>query len=176
MVETARFSLKIRRLRGLLRELRAASAPEEVSLALLRRVHLAWGNVGWSPDPGFLHDVAARVGTARGNILDCGSGISTIVCAAAAARHGGVVYSLEQDEAWARHMDGVIQRLGIDNVILWHAPLRSYGDFVWYDLVGRSLPPAFACVSCDGPSVTRQPWSPDEHGNCPSGLCWSSMK
>lgn len=170
IVESVRFSQMIRRLRPSVRELRAITAPDQIDFALLARIHAAWGNRGWSADPGFLHDLAVRVSTAQGNLLDCGSGLSTIVCAALAARNGAVVYSLEQDERWFRYMGRAIRALGLSNVVLWYTPLRSYGDFVWFDLTGRTLPAAFSCVSCDGPSVGRRPWSPEEHANWRVGV------
>jgi hypothetical protein len=136
--------------------------PATLTLDRIHAIHHAWENQGWAADVSFLWESATRAAAGPGPFLDLGSGLSTVVAGTLAARYGAAVWSLEQDEGWSREMAGTLARLGLDNVVLVHAPLRSYGDFVWFDLRGRSLPPAFSAVFCDGPSVRRREW-PDPH-------------
>jgi hypothetical protein len=114
--------------------------------------------------------VALRARTGAGPFLDCGSGLSTVIAGVLAGVRGIRVWSLEQDEDWYRTMTVTLSTLRVENVTLWHAPLRSYGDFVWYDLLGRELPAGFSAVFCDGPSVSHRLWSPEQTQNWRSGI------
>ena len=62
------------------------------------------------------------------------------------------VWSLEQDRSWYEYMGRVLKALHLDNVRLWYTPLRSYGEFAWFDLGTMVLPRHFPIVSCDGPA------------------------
>ena len=155
VVEAIGFSRCMRRVRKGLLALREIPEGTPIELSHLERLREAWGNPAWTADAGFLREVAAAVRARPGPVLDCGSGLSTVICAAFAARHGAVVYSLEQDQRWYGYMRRVIEALHLDNVRLWHTPLRSYGDFAWFDLGTIELPRHFPTVSCDGPAVVR---------------------
>lgn len=169
-VHAVRFSMRIRRVRAALRELERVTAEDQLDLALMDRIRTAWANTGWTGDAGFLREVAARVWRRPDSVLDCGSGVSTLILASIASRHGAKVWSLEQDQAWYEYMERVLRALGIDNVVLWCAPLRSYGDFLWFDLASRELPPHFATVSCDGPTVRHSAASPQQFDAWRSGI------
>ncbi len=138
-----------------MRELRGVPDGMPIELSHLERIREVWGNPGWTADAGFLLEVASAVRSRPGPVLDCGSGLSTVVCATLAARHGATVWSLEQDRRWYEYMCRVIVALGLDNVRLSYTPLRSYADFAWFDLGTIELPPHFSTVSCDGPAVLR---------------------
>ncbi len=157
---SARHLLRRHRLARALAGLERAAAPDEIDLALMERMVLAWDNPGYAGDAAFLLQVARDAWEGPGPVLDCGSGLSTIVCATVAARRGATVWSLEQDAAWHEDVCGMVSALRLDNVVLWHAPLRSYGEYVWYDLEGRDLPRHFSVVACDGPAVRRSQWPP----------------
>jgi hypothetical protein len=162
-LELLEIQLRLHRVRKSLTGLQAATGPEQLSLALMQRIVRAWGNTGWTGDAGFLLELARTVWQSRGPVLDCGSGLSTVISAIVAAHHGATVWSLEQDPRWFREVRRMLSGLGITNVILWYAPLRPQGDYVWYDLEGRNLPARFGTVACDGPSVRRSQWPPALH-------------
>ncbi|HEX7024868.1 MAG TPA: hypothetical protein VF187_08630, partial [Gemmatimonadales bacterium] len=149
-----------RRLARSLARLERAAIPDEVDLTMMEQIVRAWDNPGYAGDAAFLLQVARDAWEGPGPVLDCGSGLSTIVCAAVAARRGARVWSLEQDASWHEDVRGMVSALRLDNVVLWHAPLRSYGGYVWYDLTGRELPRHFSVVACDGPAVRRSEWPP----------------
>jgi hypothetical protein len=121
----------------------------------------AWGNSAWAADAGFLLEVGTAVRGRPGPVLDCGSGLSTIVCAALAARHDAVVWSFEQDREWYEYMRRAIEALHLDNVRLRHTPLRPYQGFVWFDLGAIELPDHFPVVVVDGPAVFRAAFAPE---------------
>ncbi len=161
-VHAMRSWIRMRRLRAGLRELKGITSEDQLDLALIVRIRTAWGNLAWTGDAGFLREVAARVWRCPGPVLDCGSGLSTVILATVASRHGATVWSLEQDRRWYEHMDRVLPELGIDNVVLWFTPLRSYGGFLWFDLASRELPRHIPTVSCDGPAVKNRAGSPEQ--------------
>jgi hypothetical protein len=131
-------------------KLRSGKTPDRELLGILRR---AWGNESFSADVTYLSELAARVASCSGPILECGSGLTTIVAAAIAEQRDLVVWALEQDLDWARHVAGVAARSGIRNTRISHAPLREYDGHVWYDIKGLQLPKRFDLVMCDGPAV-----------------------
>ena len=110
----------------------------------------AWGNQGWSALSEFLDEVAVAARSERGPILECGSGLTTLILAAIAERSGAEVWSLEDDPEWFLRIQSVLQEFGL-TVSLRRVPLRSYGEFDWYDVEGLELP-VFSLVVCDGPA------------------------
>jgi hypothetical protein len=96
--------LREQRLPWLARALLHVPATPGAIMEAVVRLRRAWGNDGWSADLGCLEEAVTRALRSPGPFLDCGSGISTVVLAAIAARRGTVVWSLEQDETWARLM------------------------------------------------------------------------
>jgi hypothetical protein len=161
VAESIKFYQRMGRVRKGLLELRGIPEGEPVELSHLARIREAWGNPGWAADAGFLLEVGSAIRSRPGPVLDCGSGLTTVICAALAERHGATVWSLEQDRDWYEYMRRVIEALHLDNVRLWHTPLRTFGDFVWFDLGTIALPPHFSVVSCDGPAVRQSAFPPD---------------
>lgn len=148
--ETSRRSRTLERaVAALRREVQSGA----ISAALWPELCAAWGNTSFSADAGYQAEIAARALARRGPMLECGSGLSTLVLGVIAdARHAGV-WSLEQDREWHRLVSTMLARFGIQRVALWHTPLVPRGDYAWFDLTGRDLPRAFLHVFCDGPAV-----------------------
>lgn len=121
--------------------------------ALLPLLSRTWGNAAWSPSPQFLTmamDQAVRVG---GPILECGSGLSTLILASAlefGRRRRTLLWSLEHLDAWGDRVSWWAWRYGLHSVNVFVDPLRDYGDFTWYD---DRLPDRrpIDLVLCDGP-------------------------
>jgi hypothetical protein len=90
----------------------------------------------------------AMLAKSRYSILECGSGISTLVLAA--ANPAAVVHVLEDDLEWLRKLELEIERAGMTNVMLHHCP-RSEASGWWYDVAGVALPD-FDLVFVDGPA------------------------
>jgi hypothetical protein len=66
-----------------------------------------------------------------------------------AARRGVEVVSLEHVPEWQERVNEVLKRFNLPNEVSF-APLKSYGDFEWYQLPEK-LPGGFGLVVCDGP-------------------------
>jgi hypothetical protein len=118
------------------------------------RLQAGWGNSGWSGDSTFLQAACWLAGACNGPILECGSGLSTILISALPKLPGAALYSLEHMEEFRLKLKAELSRnkLAADVVA---APIRSYGEFDWYT-IPDDLPKEFKLVICDGPpSQTR---------------------
>jgi len=131
-------------------KLRASKTPDRELLETLRR---AWGNESFSADVTYLNQLVARVQNCRTSILECGSGLTTIVAAVVAEKRGLTVWTLEQDRDWARYVERAAARNGIRNTKIIYAPLQEYDGYVWYDIDRLELPKRFDLVLCDGPAL-----------------------
>ncbi|HZR92846.1 MAG TPA: hypothetical protein VFA44_10645 [Gaiellaceae bacterium] len=131
-----------------------AGTTEALPLPLARRLCYGWGNERFSVPPDFLAAIWAAAHRTCGPILECGSGLSSIVLGLIAERRGVRGWSLEHDADWARRTRATLDLLGITQLELLHARLRDYGGFEWYSdsaWEARPLPAGFALVVCDGP-------------------------
>jgi hypothetical protein len=137
--------------------LRTASDRTVDDSGRLTALRHAWGNENWSADVGYLGALVRRVVCATGPILECGTGLTTIVTGVLADRRGVEVLSLEQDPTWAEFVQSRLSRLGISAVTLVHAPLRTYEGFLWYDVDALKFPDSFELAVCDGPAIYGQP-------------------
>ena len=124
-----------------LTKLKAGEATHEVFCMLFD----AWGNPA-SALPDHLMAAYRMAKRAKGPVLETGSGITTMVMAAA----GAEVHSLEHDLLWHQKLSRILD----DNRLSAHvhyAPMKDYDGFVWYS-VPENLPQSFAYVLCDGPN------------------------
>ena len=157
--ETSRRSRALHRaVAALRREVQAGA----ISAALWPELREAWGNIAFSADADYLAEIAARALARRGPVLECGSGLSTLVLGVIADARYAHVWSLEQDGEWLRFVSGMLAQFAVRRVALWHTPLVLRGDYAWFDLTGRDLPSAFLHVFCDGPAVLPH-WPPPIH-------------
>ena len=119
---------------------------------LIEQLRQGWGNDNYSAPDTFLQRVAVRARNTRGPILECGTGCSTLLLGLLAGSRGVEVWSLEHDPRWLEAMEDQLKRFRVEGVHLVLAPLRSFGDFDWYDAPANpSLPDRFTVVVCDGP-------------------------
>jgi hypothetical protein len=118
---------------------------------ILRALNIGWDNDGWGADTAYLEAMCRLAQQVRGPILECGSGLSTLLLGIVAP---GRVTSLEHIPEWQRRVEQSAARRSI-GVNIVAAPLVSHGGFDWYRLPD-SLPHNFELVVCDGPpSATR---------------------
>jgi hypothetical protein len=133
----------------------AARHPSVWTMRLLRAT---WGNLLGAAAADYLAAVARAVRTVRpGHVLECGSGLTTLLLGALATRGGYRVLSLEDDEAWTARMQQEVTRLRFGSVQVVHAPLTHREDgYSWYstDAASTGMPPRFELVVCDGPLGT----------------------
>ncbi len=119
--------------------------------SLISALVYGWGNERWSADEPFLREACQIVAHSRGPILECGSGLSTLLLGSIAQLHGLKIWSLEHNAGWGHRVESALRRYGIRSVNLYVAPLRRYGSFDWYAPQLDSMPESFSAVICDGP-------------------------
>lgn len=110
-----------------------------------------WGNEGWSGQREYLAACIEAGLNTRGPILECGSGLTTLVLGIVAQRSGVRVWTLEHIPAWAARVQARLDQQGIRSVDLHVAPLQSYGAFDWYHAPVADVAEPFTVVICDGP-------------------------
>jgi hypothetical protein len=102
-----------------------------------------------------MHEYASaflqRAWTAKGPILECGSGLSTILLGLVADRTGNEVWSLEHSTFWAERVRSTLKRHNLQCVRLCQSELRNCGAYLWYDPPKDTMPKDFSLVVCDGP-------------------------
>lgn len=143
------FRTRATRLRSLLGQL------DNGSDQVLDQVGALWGNPS-AAGSDYLREIWLRCSRPGPPVLECGSGLSTVVAATAVAKSGRLLVTLEHDPGWHRRTRRRLRSLGIDGSGIVMAPLVDYGSFDWYSLADVPLPDEFGLVICDGPpSVTR---------------------
>ena len=147
----AKEALLDRTLRNAIR--RVADLPLGVvpSRELLGDLLVGWGNEGFAAQTDYLEEVSRQAARTSGPVLECGSGLTTIMLGLLAGRRGVQTWSLEHFPEWQARVTSVLERFEIPNVHICSAPLRSYGEFAWYDPPLAELPQEFQLVICDGP-------------------------
>lgn len=124
------------------------SMPTPEMLTALRR---SWGNPGFSPSLDLLTETARLALAANGPILECGSGLTTLLLGLLTKRRGLEVWSLEHHPKWHARIRTVLRRHRLHHVKLHLAPLTDYGAYEWYAAPVAQMPQAFHLVICDGP-------------------------
>ncbi len=134
-----------------LADLRVAIENNSIDTSLIRRLIYGWGNQGFSAQTDYLQTCIEYAFKTKTHILECGTGLSTVVVGLIAHKRSIPLTSLEHHAIWGAKVRGVVEKLGLNNVYIHVKPLKDYGSFRWYDLQGAQLPPTLGIVICDGP-------------------------
>ena len=118
---------------------------------LLSDLIYGWGNETFSAREEYLSACLEHALVRRGSILECGSGLTTILVGALLERCGGSLCALEHDAAWYEKIGACLEHYGIHCAHVVHAPLINYGTFSWYDVPLEALPQRISLIICDGP-------------------------
>ncbi len=140
--------------------------PEAHALAgdpVLRDLIRGWGNEDWSALDEYLAACISEVSVSQGPVLECGSGLSTLLAGAVAKKRGLRYTALEHNAEWAERVRQALQQYDINGVELLLRPLADRGEFDWYDVdPNELLEPAL--VICDGPPGSTRG---GRYGLCP---------
>jgi hypothetical protein len=128
-------------------------AGETPPIALIEELAVAWGNEGFAAKGDYLLEICRQAARTSGPILECGSGLSTILLGVLAGRRGVSVWALEHIPEWAARSQKVLKSHQLHNVNLCLTPLQDYGEFTWYNKPS-GLPERFSLVVCDGPPLS----------------------
>ena len=138
---------------------------QEALLALYQTVKPNYGLPpmrGWSCSPDHLNILADLILNHKPvTLVDCGSGISTLVMAAMVKHQGhGHVYALEHNAEYAGLTRALLQRHGLEGkATILDAPLQNHTinnkNWLWYGGADR-LPASIDLVHIDGPPAHQQ--------------------
>lgn len=109
-----------------------------------------WGNEAWGAGSEFLADCITYAMSSPNAILECGSGLSTILIGAIAKKQGVPHWVLEHKPTWADRVQYYLTHYQLDSV-LYTRPLKDKGNYSWYDAPLDKMPDGFSLVVCDGP-------------------------
>src|SRR6266852_6742346 len=124
-------------------ELRLSVVPDR---ELLSELLAGWGNEGFAAQTDYLEEVCSQAVRTSGPVLECGSGLTTVMLGLLAGRRGDQTWSLEHFAEWQARVTSVLQRFEIPNIQIYSAPLRRYGEFAWYDPPLARMPKEFQLV------------------------------
>jgi len=139
-------------LRSTLPQLESAAPSSPLPTELLSRLQYAWDNPGWIARNGLLTAIHAALGRTNGPVLECGSGLSTLVLGALTKPLERPVVSLEDNPVWSRRVVHWTRLFNYDHVKVLTKPLRSHGTFDWYDIQPDEIPSNTDLVVVDGPA------------------------
>lgn len=130
---------------------RAISRDSPVRQDTLEQLVYGWGNPQWSALPEYLGACLDEVKQSKGLVVECGSGLSTLLLGAVAKNRGLPYVALEHQERWAARVRREARRWGLSNVQVEVAPLQSFEEFDWYGFDPDRLTEDVAVLICDGP-------------------------
>lgn len=138
--------------------------------SLWRDMVYGWGNEGWSANHEYLAAVLRHARAGAGPVLECGSGLSTLVLGLALRHRARTVWSLEHDPFWTERTSALLRSYGVETVDLYAAELRSDGWYAWYQPRWTGCPPTLRWSCAMGLPAARRAGA---MACCPScGLAW----
>jgi hypothetical protein len=123
----------------------------EITEHLLFNLYFGWGNTSFSSDTSYLSAIIYNTKKGRLNILECGSGLSTIVMGIVGDIYQNKIIVLEHHKTWFHKLNEKLKELNIKSVELHFTPLKSYDNYEWYDISRLKNEMKYDIVICDGP-------------------------
>lgn len=142
--------------RQAMQELGALPPGEAPGVELLKKLRLGWDNQGWDAKLDYFLEIVQRGLATKGPILECGSGLTTLVLGHLAGKRNVEIWSMEHNADWYRRVSKAIEKHQVRGVNLCLSPLREYQGFNWYDPPLARMPTKFSLVICDGPPDLAQ--------------------
>ncbi|HZF15728.1 MAG TPA: hypothetical protein VE046_07280 [Steroidobacteraceae bacterium] len=118
---------------------------------LLSDLIYGWGNESFSAREEYLAACLRHALLPQTAVLECGSGLTTLLVGAILQQKGSTLCSLEHDPDWRARVRAALVRFRIGCVRVVFAPLTDYGGYSWYGPDFEALPWDISLVICDGP-------------------------
>ncbi len=122
---------------------------------VIKKMVYGWNNRTWSALEDYLVACVDHALNCDGPILECGSGLSTLLLGEIAKQRGIDHWALEHAQPWADRLQHYLKRYDIKTQICT-APLTDYGDYEWYTPPLAQMPDDFSLIVCDGPPWTTK--------------------
>jgi len=124
---------------------------EDLNPQMLRALQQLWGNQVWAASLEYVQQMVCQASATNLPILECGSGLTTLVLGLITRGTKTDVWSLEHHSEWHQRVSDTLHQLAINHINLCLSPLISYEGFAWYDVPSGKMPNNFGLVVCDGP-------------------------
>lgn len=147
----AKDALQERTFRRAIRQIAGLPLGEVPPRETLESLQFGWGNEGFAAQTEYLTEVARRAATTSGPILECGSGLTTVLMGLLAGRRGVETWSLEHIPDWCARVTRQLEQSRIPLARVCRVDLRDHEGFTWYDAPLSEMPAEFQLVICDGP-------------------------
>jgi hypothetical protein len=134
-----------------LQQVAETSAAGELAPATIDNLIYGWGDNSWSAKEEFIQVTVQAARQIQGPILECGSGLTTLLLGLVAQQTGRRVWTLEHNASWANKVQNALAHHSILGVNVCLAQLCDYQSYVWYAAPKTHMPTDFALVVCDGP-------------------------
>ena len=118
---------------------------------ILQRLVYLWGNEGWSGLTSYLLACLNHTEKANGYVLECGSGLSTILMGIVAKSKSVKITSLENSKKWRDRTNWYLRHFSLKNVTILYAPISDRGAYEWYKPEKKFMPAKVSLVILDGP-------------------------
>jgi hypothetical protein len=118
---------------------------------LVKKLVYGWGNPAFSAYQDYTSAIIKHTLNTKGPILECGSGLSTLLVGIIAQKRGLDVWTLEHNPRWGKRTKKYLDRYEIKAVNLCISPLKDYGEYEWYSPPLSAIPTKFEFIICDGP-------------------------
>ena len=119
--------------------------------SLLNELFYGWGNEAWSAENEYLLACIKKALTCNGPILECGSGLSTLLVGGIAKKRGIEHIVFEHIGQWSKKVQRQLDKHKLNNTNISNTPIKDYGNYSWYDISTVKSPENFALIVCDGP-------------------------
>jgi hypothetical protein len=119
--------------------------------AIIPDLIYGWGNMGWSSVQDYTSGIISAMKETQGPVLECGSGLTTLIMGIIADDRGIEVFSLEHHTSWAKYVKAQLENFKINNAKVIQSSLKDYGQFYWYNIEVSQVPSNISLVICDGP-------------------------
>lgn len=116
----------------------------------LMKLSYGWGNL-WQADVDLLEQLCKVLANTKGPVLECGSGLTTLLLGALTHSTRREVWTLEENAYWHARLQQTLNKHQLSHVRLCLAPLKDYGAYSWYTPPLDRMPEHFNLVVCDGP-------------------------
>jgi hypothetical protein len=118
---------------------------------ILQRLVYLWGNEGWSGLSAYLMACLQHADKSSGYILECGSGLSTILMGIIAKSKGIHIISLENSGKWEKRTSWYLKHFNLNNASILFSPIVDRGTYQWYKIEEHTFPEKVSLVILDGP-------------------------
>jgi hypothetical protein len=118
---------------------------------LISELFYGWGNSGYAAKTEYLKEIIEQSFDNTKTVLECGTGLSTIILGVIGKNLNFKVVSLENNPEWSEFIKRELKKRDLKNVEIIDTPIIEYDNFDWYDTTNIPKKEQYELIICDGP-------------------------